>query len=84
MDYMVKLHPKAAALLRRLPEPLAERIRQKLLDTASNPFQYLEHFAGQDVYKLRIGDYRALIDVDFERNILWVRVLDKRGRIYKR
>jgi len=41
----------------------------------------LEHYEGQG-YKLRIGDYRALIDVDNQRKILFVRVFDKRGRIY--
>jgi len=34
-------------------------------------------------YKLRIGDYRALIDVDFDKGFLVVEVLDKRGRVYK-
>ena len=61
-----------------------ERIRRKLKETAINPFYYLEHFEGKDYYKLRIGDYRALIDVDFKSKIIYVRVLDKRGRIYKR
>ncbi|MEK6924670.1 MAG: hypothetical protein AABW71_00345 [Nanoarchaeota archaeon] len=47
-----------------------------------DPFRFLEHFEGED-YKLRIGDYRMLIDIDFKRKILFVRVFDKRGRIYK-
>ncbi|HLA23295.1 MAG TPA: hypothetical protein VJZ93_02045 [Candidatus Nanoarchaeia archaeon] len=33
--------------------------------------------------KLRIGDYRALIDIDFENKILIIQVFDKRGKIYK-
>lgn len=45
------------------------------------PFRFLEHFEGNG-YKFRIGDYRALIDVDFEKKILKVRVFDKRERIY--
>ncbi|MEK6932677.1 MAG: type II toxin-antitoxin system RelE/ParE family toxin [Nanoarchaeota archaeon] len=49
-----------------------------------NPFHYLEHFEGQDYYKYRIGDYRVLIDVDFQDKILRVRVLDHRSVIYKR
>ncbi len=48
-----------------------------------NPFHYLEHYEGKDYYKFRIGDYRALIDVDFQNKSLKVQVLDKRGRIYK-
>jgi mRNA-degrading endonuclease RelE of RelBE toxin-antitoxin system len=33
---------------------------------------------------LRIGTYRALIDLDEEAHILWVRHLDHRKRIYRR
>lgn len=32
----------------------------------------------------RIGDYRALLDIDHERKIVKVQVLDHRSRIYKR
>ncbi len=42
----------------------------------------VEHFEG-DYYKLRVGDYRALVDVDFEKSIILVQVLDHRNRIYK-
>ncbi len=48
-----------------------------------DPFHYLEHYEGGDVYKLRIGDYRALIDVDFLNPILKVRVVGHRRNIYK-
>ena len=53
------------------------------MDISENPFRYLEHFEGKDVYKLRIGDYRALVDVDFQNKILKIQVFDKRGRVYK-
>ena len=42
-----------------------------------------KNFYEGDYYKLRIGDYRALINIDFENKILKIEVIDKRGRIYK-
>lgn len=39
---------------------------------------------GPNVFKLRIGDYRALIDVDTSKRVLFVRHLDHRKRIYKK
>jgi mRNA-degrading endonuclease RelE of RelBE toxin-antitoxin system len=77
-------NPKAFDFLNGLPKEVSARILNKFELVKENPFRFLEHFEGADVYKLRIGDYRALIDVDFERKILIVQVLDKRGRIYKR
>ncbi|MBI3050828.1 hypothetical protein HYY74_00035 [Candidatus Woesearchaeota archaeon] len=56
----------------------------KLDKVAVNPFRYLEHYEGAEVYKLRIGDYRMLIDVDFTNKVLKIRVLDHRSRVYER
>ena len=83
MNYTIKCHPKSYKYLERLSGEISKRIIDKLENVKKEPFRYLEHFEGEG-YKLRVGDYRLLIDVDFKRRILWVRVLDKRGRIYKR
>ncbi len=82
MVYEVIWHPKAAKYVERLPKDIAKRILKKLDEVAENPFVYLEHFEGEG-YKLRIGDYRALIDADLQEKILRIRVFDKRGRIYE-
>lgn len=60
---------------------MSKRVLQKFDEVAKDPFHYLEHFEGEG-YKLRIGEYRAIIDVDFEKRILKVRIFDIRGRIY--
>ncbi len=49
-----------------------------------NPFVHLQHYEDKKYYKFRIGNYRALIDADFDKKILDVRVLDHRSVIYKR
>jgi len=84
MSYAVKLHPAVIKFLDKLDKHLAERTKKRLKLLKENPYRYLEHFEGQDFYKFRIGDYRALIDVDKSRKIVFVRVLDHRGRIYKK
>ena len=83
MSFAVRIDPHADKFLTKLPKDMAERIRDKLLLLKEDPFNYLEHFEG-DYYKLRIGDYRALIDVDSSRKIVFVRHIDHRSRIYKR
>jgi len=82
MSYQIKFSNQAAKFFKKLPRELQERIRAKFRGVANDPFRFLEHYEG-DYYKLRIGDYRALIDIDFEKKIFSVRVFDKRGRIYK-
>ena len=84
MTYEVKLHPKVRKFLDKSDKHISDRIRNRLKLLRENPFHYLEHYEGEDCYKFRLGDYRALIDVDNSRKIVFVRVLDLRGRIYKR
>ena len=83
MSYLVKVDKKAQDFLDKLPQNISLRIINKLEQIKENPFHFLEHYEGE-YYKLRIGDYRALMDIDFQRKIIWVRIIDKRGRIYKR
>ncbi len=80
----ILLHPNVDNFLNRLDVALAERIKSKMRELKDDPFRFLEHFEGANYYKLRIGDYRALIDVDFKLKQLKVQVLDHRGKVYKK
>lgn len=84
MTFKIEFSNQATKFIRNLSNSIKERLKKKFREIAENPFHYLEHFEGENCYKLRIGDYRGLIDVDFDKKVLFVRVFDKRGRIYKR
>ncbi|MBI2668608.1 type II toxin-antitoxin system RelE/ParE family toxin [Candidatus Woesearchaeota archaeon] len=85
MIWKVSLSPDVQHFLERQDHQIAARIRKGLEKLKTeNPFHYLEHFEGQDFYKYRISDYRALIDIDFTNKILKVQVVDHRSLIYKR
>jgi mRNA-degrading endonuclease RelE of RelBE toxin-antitoxin system len=45
--------------------------------------QYLEPLIAIKSYKLRVGDYRVIIDADWKNKILYVLLIDHRKRIYK-
>ncbi len=84
MNWKIKWHPNAAKILETLPNEIRDRVIKRVGKLQDNPFHFLEHYEGQDFYKLRIGAYRALVDVDFENRIIKIQVFDNRGRIYKR
>ena len=83
MTYNIEFSSNAKKFLKKLSQNESLRIIEKFEEIKINPFRYLEHYEG-DYHKIRIGDYRALVDIDAQRKILFVRVFDKRGRIYKR
>lgn len=82
--FKLEYSSQSKKFLKNLDMQFVKRIIDKLEEVSKNPFHYLEHLEGNNYYKLRIGSYRALIDIDFERKILFVQVLDKRSRIYKK
>jgi len=83
--WSVCVSPDVQDFLKKQDQHITERLRKglKKLET-ENPFHYLEHFEAENCYKYRIGDYRALVDVDFSNKILKIQVLDRRGVIYKK
>jgi len=83
MTYSVVFNPNSERILNKLPKEDALRIIKKFKQIKVNPFRYLEHFEGNNYFKLRIGIFRALIEVDNGKRILFVRILDKRSRIHK-
>jgi mRNA interferase RelE/StbE len=83
MSFEVNWRRKAIIGLKKIPQDIALRIWSKIESIKEDPFRYLKHLEGSG-YKLRIGNYRALIDVDSQKKILIVRIVDKRGRVYKR
>jgi mRNA-degrading endonuclease RelE of RelBE toxin-antitoxin system len=82
MSFSISFDKEAVKFLERLPKNISDRVIGKFEQIKENPFRYLEHYEG-NYYKIRIGDFRALIDIDFQRKILFVRIFDKRGRVYK-
>ena len=84
MTFSIEWHPQAYRVLRKLPQRTIRRMLLKLDFVAKEPFRYLEHYEGDAIYKLRIGTYRLLVDVNLQNNILLIQVIDKRGRVYKR
>ncbi|HKZ41166.1 MAG TPA: type II toxin-antitoxin system RelE/ParE family toxin [Candidatus Hodarchaeales archaeon] len=84
MSFRIEWHPQAFKYLESLPKELIKRVLAKLDKVVLEPFRYVEHYSGEDVYKLRVGDYRALIDIDQKEMMIFIQQFDHRGRIYKR
>jgi mRNA interferase RelE/StbE len=85
MNWDLRWNPRAFRFLDKLPKNVALRVIDKLEQVRANPFHYLEHFEGdKSLYKLRIGDYRLLVDVDFSKKTLTIRVFDHRSKVYER
>jgi mRNA interferase RelE/StbE len=68
--------------LNKLDTLIKERIWNKLQQCKINPFHYLEHLEDIDGFKLRIGDYRLIVDIDNSTKIIKVLKIGHRKNIY--
>ncbi len=84
MAYSIKWRPKAVKDLRKLPRDIAVRLIKKVDSLKENPIRFLEKLRGDPGFKLRVGDYRVLIDVKEKEKSIAARVVGHRKNIYKR
>jgi len=74
--------PEATDFLANLPKELKTRIFNKIISTKENPFHFFEKLTGRTDYKLRVGDYRVIADIN-EDSIEITRI-GHRKNIYKK
>jgi len=84
MTFEIIWDTDARKFLKKLTKKIASRIVRKVDFIRDNPEDYLEPVKQTNSYKLRVGDYRVIIDIDWENEILFVLLVDHRKRIYKR
>jgi mRNA interferase RelE/StbE len=80
--FQVELTELARAKLQKQEPQTRDRIVRKLRQAATDPSRYLERLRAVESYKLRVGDYRVIVDVDWNRKILYVLTLGHRSVIY--
>ena len=84
MSYNLKWHPQAFKVLDKLQKETIQRVLDKFDLVIEDPFRFLEHYEGDKLFKLRIGNYRALVEVNIQNKILLVKVFDHRSKIYNK
>ena len=83
MTYTIKWHPRAQEFLRKCDPTVSSRIVKKVDSIKDDPLIYLDYYSNLKMYKLRVGDWRVLMDIDQKNKVLEILVVDHRSRIYK-
>ena len=83
MSYEIIWDEKARDFLRKIPQEDAQRIIKKVNSIVDYPQHYVESLVEIDAYKLRIGDFRALIGLSENNKTISVLFIGNRKDIYK-
>ena len=80
--YQLIFEKRALNFLNKLEKPVKQRIWNKLQECKKDPFRFLEHLEEIKGFKLRVGDYRIVVDVDNQIKTLKILKVDHRKKIY--
>jgi len=80
----VKFTDPAKNQLSKLEKDVRLRIYDKLEEVKDWPNHFLVKLKGYPYYKLRVGDYRIIINWKKEREQLWVIAAGHRSNIYEK
>ncbi len=72
--------------MRRIPATVVDSIHARLELIAADPYAYhpeVTRLQGVDAYRLRVGEWRAIYQLQDDRLILWVVKVGPRGDVYR-
>lgn len=62
---------------------VAARIVAKLEAAAVDPTRFFSRLVGGPEWRLRVGDWRVIAVLVFERRAIWVQRVEHRSRVYR-
>jgi mRNA interferase RelE/StbE len=81
--YEIIVSDKAKEQLKKLSPEIRDRIGCVMERIKIRPFHFVKSLAGSPYYRLRVGDYRVILDIKQDKLIIFVIELGHRKNIYK-
>ena len=83
-EYTVLILPSAQKQLSKLPNSVASRIEDKILELEGDPRPPgCKKLRGRDAWRIRIGDYRAIYEIHDGKLIVTVITIGHRREVYE-
>jgi len=83
MTYEIVWEAKAKKCLKKLETKWIREIIRKVRECGENPFLYLKKLKGDYGWRLRVGDFRVIMDIYTTENKINITSLGHRKDIYK-
>ena len=83
MTYEILFSESAFKQLKKLEKSLQKRIISSLERLRFRPEAHLKKLVGDNGYRLRVGDYRVIVDIEEKKLLVLVIKIGHRKNIYK-
>ncbi|PIY88465.1 MAG: type II toxin-antitoxin system RelE/ParE family toxin [Nitrosopumilales archaeon CG_4_10_14_0_8_um_filter_34_8] len=84
MTWQVIWSEKSLRQLERIDKKNAQKIYDAVLDCIEDPFRMVLRLTDSSFYRLRVGNYRVILDLQQSKMIIFVIETDHRKKIYKK
>ncbi len=84
MEYKIVWSIKASKQMDRLERSIAKRIYEKVGQLYQNPERYVEKLVRYPYFRLRVGDYRVILDIQHEMVRILILKVGQRSNVYER
>lgn len=81
--YSIEFSKKAEEQLLNLPKEIQLRIIDVLERIKIRPHHFVKRLSGTNYFRLRIGKYRVILDIQNNKMIIYVIEMGLRSKIYK-
>jgi len=80
--FSIELSETSTKFLKKLPKQDSELILNKIYSIRENPFRFLKRLQGDKLWRLRIADFRAVVEIIVSANKIYVVRIGKRENVY--
>lgn len=84
--YQIEYTRTALKALKAMPRNVALQIRSKIESLAADPFatnNNVRKLVGCEAFRLRVGDWRVIYEIEGERLVIHVLTVAPRGGVYQ-
>lgn len=82
MAYQIVWDELAVEDIRSIETIIRQRIIKKIRSIEEHPFTFVDHLTGFPLFKLRVGDYRAVLDINHKTNKITILLVGHRSKVY--
>ena len=82
MTFTALLHPKAVKALEKIEEQTRLMITEKLRELRNRPERVGRRLKYSEFWSLRVGDYRAIYEINRDKNQVVILFIGHRKKVY--
>jgi len=84
MPWQVIWSEKSVKQLEKIDKKDVQKIYDSVLECVEEPFRVVIRLTNSPFYRMRVGKYRVILDLQQNKMIIFVVESDHRGQIYKK